>query len=54
MYTVDEQLVVSSRSYLVTLLNVLSAIFVVTAVTPMFLIGLVPVRIHILLVPDHV
>lgn len=45
MYTVDEQLVVSIRSYLVTLLNVLSAIFVVTAVTPLFLIGLVPIMI---------
>lgn len=43
MYTVDEQLVVSSRSYFVTLLNVMSAIFVVMAVTPMFLIGLIPI-----------
>ncbi len=43
MYTVDEQLVVSGRSYLTTLLSVISAIFVVIAVTPMFVIGLVPV-----------
>ncbi len=41
MYTVNEQLVVSNQSYLVTPLNMLSAIFVVMAVTPMFLFGLV-------------
>jgi ABC-type multidrug transport system fused ATPase/permease subunit len=45
MYMVDEQLVVLSQSYIVALLNVLRLILVVTAVTPMFLIGLVPIII---------
>ena len=45
MYTVDEQLVSSGRSYLTTMLSVFSAIFVVTSVSPMFLVGLGPVRI---------
>lgn len=43
LYTVDEQLVVAARSYLSTITSVFSTIFVVTAVTPKFLFGLVPI-----------
>jgi len=43
LYTVDEQLVVTGRSYLSTMFNCCSTIFVVTAVTPQFLFGLVPI-----------
>ena len=42
MYTVDEQLVVSGRSYFSTMAQVLSTIVVVTSVTPKFIFGLVP------------
>jgi ATP-binding cassette subfamily C (CFTR/MRP) protein 1 len=42
LYTVDEDLVVSGRSYLTTMAQVLSAIVVTTSVTPQFIIGLVP------------
>lgn len=45
LYTVDEQLVVSGRSYLATMTSVISTIFVVTAVTPKFLFGLAPIFI---------
>ncbi|KAL7549875.1 hypothetical protein ACHAWF_013132, partial [Thalassiosira exigua] len=48
LYTVDEQLVVTARSYLSTMISVFSTIFVVTAVTPMFLVGLVPIIIFYL------
>ena len=42
LYTVDEQLVVSLRSYLVTMTSVLSSIVVTTSVTPQFIFGLIP------------
>lgn len=42
MYTVDEQLVVSGRSYFSTMAAVLSTIVVVTSVTPKFVFGLIP------------
>ncbi len=42
MYTVDEQLVVSGRSYFQTMAAVLSTIVVVTSVTPKFIFGLIP------------
>ena len=45
LYTVDEQLVVSGRSYLATMTSVISTIFVVTVVTPKFLFGLAPIFI---------
>jgi len=48
MYTIDEQLVVSSRSYLSTMASVISTIFVVVSVTPYFLAGLVPIMIFYL------
>ncbi len=44
LYTVDEQLVAAGRSYLANIINVFSTVIVVIAVTPMFIIGLVPVR----------
>jgi hypothetical protein len=43
MYTVDEQLVVSARSYLATMISVLSTIIVVVSVTPAFLLALAPI-----------
>lgn len=43
MYTVDEQLVVSARSYLSTMVSVLSTIIVVVSVTPAFLLALAPI-----------
>lgn len=46
MYTIDEQLVVAGRSYLSTMISVISTMFVVTTVTPMFIIGLVPIMIY--------
>lgn len=42
LYTIDEDLVSSLRSYLTTVMPVLSTIIVVTSVTPMFIVGLVP------------
>lgn len=48
MYTVDEQLVVTGRSYLSTMIQVFSTIFVIIAVTPWFLVGLVPIIIFYL------
>ena len=45
MYTVDEQLVVTGRSYLSTMVQVFSTLFVIIAVTPLFLFGLVPIMI---------
>jgi len=48
MYTIDEQLVLSGRSYLATMANVISTIFVVVTITPAFLIGLVPIIIFYL------
>jgi ATP-binding cassette subfamily C (CFTR/MRP) protein 1 len=42
LYTVDEQLVESGRSYLTTMAQVLSAIVVVSSVTPKFIVGLIP------------
>lgn len=46
MYTVDEQLVVAGRSYLATMFSVVSTIFVVTAVTPVFILGLIPIGVY--------
>ncbi len=43
LYTVDEQVVAAGRSYLANIVNVFSTVIVVMAVTPMFIIGLVPV-----------
>ena len=48
MYTVDEQLVQSARSYLATMVSVLSTIFVVVSVTPGFLIALIPIGLFYL------
>lgn len=42
LYTVDEELVSSARSYLTTMMQVISAIAVTTCVTPKFILGLVP------------
>lgn len=42
LYTIDEDLVSSLRSYLTTVMPVLSTIIVVTSVTPKFIVGLVP------------
>jgi hypothetical protein len=43
MYTVDEQLVVSARSYVSTMMSVVSTIIVVVSVTPGFLLALAPI-----------
>eukprot|EP00581_Thalassiosira_minuscula_P016410 CAMPEP_0183715472 /NCGR_PEP_ID=MMETSP0737-20130205/9671_1 /TAXON_ID=385413 /ORGANISM="Thalassiosira miniscula, Strain CCMP1093" /LENGTH=1569 /DNA_ID=CAMNT_0025944567 /DNA_START=70 /DNA_END=4779 /DNA_ORIENTATION=+ len=48
LYTVDEQLVLTGRSYLATAMVCISTVFVVTAVTPIFLFGLVPIFIYYL------
>eukprot|EP00804_Cyclotella_cryptica_P002770 CCRYP_021220-RD/>CCRYP_021220-RD protein AED:0.04 eAED:0.04 QI:576/1/1/1/1/0.85/7/1584/1189 len=48
MYTVDEQLVVSARSYLSTVVAVLSTIIVVVSVTPAFLLALAPIAVFYL------
>ena len=48
MYTVDEQLVQSARSYLATMVSVLSTIFVVVSVTPGFVIALIPIGVFYL------
>ena len=48
MYTVDEQLIVSGRSYLATMMSVLSTILVVASVTPVFILGLAPVVVFYL------
>ena len=48
MYTVDEQLVVSARSYLATMVSVLSTVIVVVSVTPGFILALVPIVIFYL------
>jgi ATP-binding cassette subfamily C (CFTR/MRP) protein 1 len=48
MYTVEEQWVVSARSYLSTMMTVLGTIIVVVSVTPAFLFGLVPVVVFYL------
>lgn len=43
MYTLDEQLVVTGRSYLATMITCISTVCVITAVTPVFVIGLIPI-----------
>merc|ERR1719401_798287 len=48
LYTLDEQLVQSSRSYLSTIITCISTIIVVTAVTPLFLLGLGPIFVFYL------
>lgn len=48
MFTVDEQLVGNLRMCLVTMINLVSSILVIIAVTPKFLFGLVPIIIYYL------
>mmetsp|Transcript_6110 Transcript_6110/g.15236 ORF Transcript_6110/g.15236 Transcript_6110/m.15236 type:complete len:1427 (-) Transcript_6110:1683-5963(-) len=43
MYTIDSQLMTALRSYLTTIMNVASTIVVISTVTPVFLICLVPI-----------
>jgi hypothetical protein len=43
MYTVDSQLMATLRSYLATIMNVVSTIVVVSGVTPAFTICLIPI-----------
>jgi len=45
MYTIDEQLVATLRSYLATLANVFSTIIVISGVTPIFTLCLIPILI---------
>lgn len=45
MYVVDEQLMITLRSYLATLFSIFSTIFVISAVTPIFTLCLVPLFI---------
>jgi hypothetical protein len=46
MYTVDEQLMMALRSYLSTFMSVCSTIVVVSAVTPVFTLCLIPILIY--------
>ena len=48
MYTVDEELVSTLRSYLNSLMSVISVVFVISSVTPMFTLCLVPIVIFYL------
>ena len=43
MYTIDEELVMTLRSYLWTLMSVISTIAVISGVTPVFAICLMPI-----------
>ena len=43
MYTVDEELVMTLRSYLWTLMSVISTIVVITSVNPLFAFCLIPI-----------
>ena len=42
MYTVDSQLMTALRSYVTTLLSVVSALIVNTGVSPAFTVGILP------------
>ena len=46
MYTIDEQLMMALRSYLSTVMTVCSTIVVISAVTPVFTVCLVPIIIY--------
>ena len=48
MYTVDEELVSTLRSYLNSLMSVISVVFVISSVTPVFTLYLVPIIIFYL------
>lgn len=48
MYTVDEELVSTLRSYLNSLMSVISVVFVISSVTPMFTLCLVPIVVFYL------
>ena len=48
MYTVDEELVSTLRSYLNSLMSVISVVFVISSVTPVFTLCLVPIIIFYL------
>ena len=43
MYTIDEELVMTLRSYLWTLMSVISTIIVISGVTPVFTFCLIPI-----------
>lgn len=43
MYTVDEELVMTLRSYLWTVMSVISTILVISGVTPVFAFALIPI-----------
>jgi hypothetical protein len=45
MYTIDEQLMQTLRTYLQTLFAILSTIVVISGVTPVFTICLIPILI---------
>lgn len=46
MYTVDEQLMMSLRSYLTTIMSVCSTIVVISTITPAFTLCLIPIIIY--------
>lgn len=46
VYTVDEQLMSTMRTYLQTLFNVLSTIVVISVVTPIFTLCLIPIVLY--------
>lgn len=46
MYTVDIQLVATLRSYLMTLFTIGSTIVVISSITPVFTLCLIPILIY--------
>ena len=46
VYTVDEQLMSTLRTYLQTLFNVISTVVVISAITPIFTVCLVPIIVY--------
>jgi hypothetical protein len=46
IYTIDEQLMMALRSYLSTIMSVASTIVVISFVTPLFTVCLVPILIY--------
>jgi hypothetical protein len=45
MYTIDEQLIATLRTYLMTLFTIFSTIAVISGVTPVFVLCLIPMII---------
>lgn len=52
-YVLDEQLMTTLRSYLATLANVFSTLVVISTVTPMFLVFLIPLVIYYIMQQEY-